>query len=100
MSSLSKKQLLKKSKEGSISFGQIVSELAKGGIDQETGEVLAGEGKLVQTSVGNIREVLSILSVMIYKDYQHVANFEGGDRGILSALYRNGARKVLKRKVI
>ena len=61
---------------------------------------MVGEGKKVNASIGNIREVLSILSHMIYHDLQHVSNFEGGERGIIFALYRNGLRRKHGKKVI
>lgn len=73
-------------KNGKTAVGQIVSELAK------------GEGKLVQVSVGNIREVVALVSDMIYKDESNRMNSKSY-RGIVGALYRNGERrhKIAKR---
>lgn len=73
-----------KNKQGCVSVGAIVSEIAK------------GEGKIVQVSVGNIREVVAIISDMVYEDAGKSLN--GGHRGVFAALLRNGERRAKTKK--
>lgn len=53
------------------------------------GELVRAEGKKVEVSVGNIREVVALLSDMIYKD-EHAGTKH---RGVIMALYGNGKRR-------
>ena len=58
-----------------------------------TKEIAKIEGKFSEVSVGNIREVLAIISDMVYEDLECFSSFEGGHRGVVSALYQNGRRR-------
>lgn len=72
-------------KNGKTSVGQIVTEL------------VMKEGKKVSVSVGNIREVVALMSDMIFKDESQRLNSKCY-RGIVGALYRNGQRRSKNKK--
>ena len=70
-------------KQGKVSFASIAKDIAK------------KEGKMIQVSYGNIREILSIVCDMIYKD-ENTAIGSPERQGVLAALYRNGKRRSKK----
>lgn len=51
-----------------------------------------GEGKISQVSIGNIREVLAVLSDMLYADAMG-SDDPGRYQGLYPALFRNGERR-------
>lgn len=56
------------------------------------------EGKKSQARIGDIREILSILSELVHKDLKDFTGWEGGQDGIISGLYKNGQRKAWRKR--
>jgi hypothetical protein len=53
-------------------------------------EIASKEGKLKEVSVGNIREIVGIMSDMIFEDW--------GPNGVYINLYKNGRQRAKKKK--
>lgn len=68
----------------SISVGQLVTMLTK------------KEGKIGQVKVGDMREVIAILSDLIYQDVIKAADHQM--LGVISALFVNGRRRYKRQK--
>lgn len=59
-------------------------------------EVTELEGGKVNLSIAQVTEVLGRLSELVYKDLKYFTGWEGGQRGVISTMYKNGERRCAK----